>query len=317
MDSISKSIIFQVNEESRVVERAITYFNDFGFKCTKRSDQLISFSKGSILKNLLAFNPLEWKSNIDLEVNDKEVRIDLKINTFGQIVLKEEEVLWDLFIDNFKLFIIDGKEYNKIKIINEKIRDVKKESYNFLEGWIIGGTTSVMSYKFNKKWKWTVKLISPILAIYMYYLLYSGAIDALTYDKVGVWGVALIILLGIPCALYLTIRLWLKFDSRRLLALVFASLSILINGPFYAHWLGRHESEVYRNSGQQTKAIVTKSFFDYKQGNRMYYEFIVDGIHYESFNVVNDNGHVVGDTIEIIYNKTNPKMNQALETTEN
>ena len=163
----------------------------------------------------------------------------------------------------------------------------------------------------NPKLKWLIKITLPVLLVYFFYLLYSGNLDFCIYDKVLIWIPVLIILIVIPLILILLSAIWINSDDKKLNAYLFIALSVILHGPFFGYWIGEHEVDIYRKYGVKTTAVVTKSF--YSKGERMYYEFNVKGITYESFNVSNKGKHLMGDSIEIIYNKNNPEMNEAVE----
>lgn len=147
----------------------------------------------------------------------------------------------------------------------------------------------------------------------LFYLLYSGSLDFLTYDKYGgIWVTAVILLVGIPVAFSFTFKAIFKSNSMKSVGSLIGVLSILINGPYYGYWSGKHEETCYGKHGVKTIGTVTNAFYDYDDGHRMYYEFDVNGIIYTSFNVSNPLQHISGDTIHIIYNAKNPEMNEAL-----
>lgn len=166
----------------------------------------------------------------------------------------------------------------------------------------------------NPKFKWLMKIALPILLIYILFLLYSGNMDFWIYDKVLIWIPFLIILIIIPLILFFSLAVWINSENKKNYLFIFSALSVIIHGPFFGFWIGEHEIEIYRKYGVKTTAVVTQSF--YSKGERMYYEFKAKDMTYESFNVTNKGKHIIGDSIEIIYNKNNPEMNEAVEQLE-
>jgi hypothetical protein len=323
MPFINKNIQFRIEDKTLIEDKIIEYFKESGFKLVSIQNGKLTFSRGSILTNLFTFNPLKWKSKIGVEIIDKEVKVNANINTIGQTVIDAEDNLWNVFLTNLKFFLTKNIDYKEIN--SEVLRSTKKESYNFIEEITIGTSDSSSSnvdsenensFRNKERMNWLFKLIAPTLLVSIVYSLYTGLLDIWLYDKVLSWLAAFILLFGIPATIYWSIRLWVKSDARRLLAIVFSAISIFIFAILFGFWSDRHEEEIYRKNGIKTKAVVTETFHD-GDGKRMYYEFIANGIRYVSFNVSNKNGHLVGDTLEVICNKNNPKMNEALELLDN
>lgn len=165
--------------------------------------------------------------------------------------------------------------------------------------------------KKNSTFIWFLKIITPTLLAYLYYSLYSGTFDHLIYDTELVFIATFIILFVIPALTYYTFKLWVKSENGLIFGIILTCLSVLIGGPFFGYWSGKHEQELYKKSGVVTNAIVTEYF--YNHGDRMYYQFYVNDDIYTSFNVSNVGGYLAGDTIKIIYNKENPGMNASLD----
>jgi hypothetical protein len=323
MPLINKNIQFGIEDKTLKEDKIIEYFKESGFKLVSIQNENLTFSRGSILTNLFTFNPLKWKSKIGVEIIDKEVKVDANINTIGQTVIDAEDNLWDVFLTNLKFFLTNNIDYKEIN--NEVLKSTRKESYKFIEEITIGtsdsSTSNVDSEKENsfrnkERLNWLLKLTAPTLLLSIVYSLYSGLLDIWLYDKVLSWLAGFIILFGIPAAIYWSTRLWVKSDARRLLAIVFSAISLFIIAILFGFWSDIHEEETYIKNGLKTKTVVTETFHD-DDGKRMYYEFVANGIRYESFNVYNKKGHIVGDTLEVIFNKNNPKMNEAVELLDN
>lgn len=108
MTTIIKNIEFTVSDTSVPKKETIEYFIKSGFNhIDKSTDRKLKFERGSIASNMWTFNPLKWKSEIDIEINGKEVKGNFKINTIGQIPTHKEEIVWDFFIDNYKKYLND------------------------------------------------------------------------------------------------------------------------------------------------------------------------------------------------------------------
>ena len=124
----SKEVAFQ---------KVKVYFQSQGFNLKSNyKDQLI-FNRGSILLNMITFNPLQWKSTITIEIADSEIKSEFEINTDFQAVTLKEEQLWESFINNFKETIKGNFDYSSI---NKKlIKETKYNSLKYVKAALIGG----------------------------------------------------------------------------------------------------------------------------------------------------------------------------------
>ena len=95
MTAIKKTIDFIVSEPTDLREMTIEYFKKSGFKHIDNNltDKKTTFERGSIASNMWTFNPLNWKSEIDVEINGQEVKANFNINTVGQIPTNKDELL--------------------------------------------------------------------------------------------------------------------------------------------------------------------------------------------------------------------------------
>lgn len=100
--------------------KTILYFEKQGFKLTSKEQNSLQFERGSTLKNMVTFNPLEWKSITKIYFKDSKVISVFDINTTYQTVTIKEEKLWELFISNYQqtietgnLLISENEEYLK------------------------------------------------------------------------------------------------------------------------------------------------------------------------------------------------------------
>ncbi|PKV76111.1 hypothetical protein [Pontibacter ramchanderi] len=118
------------------------YFLSQGFKLhSNYKDQLV-FKRGSILLNMVTFNPFQWNSTITIEIADSVINSEFDINTDFQAVTLKEEQLWENFIDNFKKSIIDNLNYSSI---NKKLlRETKYNSLKYVKPALIGGLAAAI-----------------------------------------------------------------------------------------------------------------------------------------------------------------------------
>ena len=124
----SKEVAFQKAKE---------YFQSQGFKLQSNYKEQLVFKRGSILLNMVTFNPLQWKSTITIEISDSEIKSEFEINTDFQAVTLKEEQLWESFIVNFKESIKGNLDYSSIN--RKLIKDTKYNSLKYVKPALIGG----------------------------------------------------------------------------------------------------------------------------------------------------------------------------------
>lgn len=144
MTAIKKIIEFKISEPTDLKKISIEYFKKSGFKQVdnKTTDNRIKFERGSIASNMWTFNPLNWKSTIDIEINGQDVKANLNINAAGQIPTNKDELLWETFINNYQRYLSDSSF--DFLTENSKILKTTKGKYLKYLGWaalggLIGG----------------------------------------------------------------------------------------------------------------------------------------------------------------------------------
>ena len=144
MTAIKKTIDFIVSEPTDLREMTIEYFKKSGFKHidSNLTDKKITFERGSIASNMWTFNPLNWKSEIDIEINGQEVKANFNINTVGQIPTNKDELLWGTFIDNYQKYLRDAN-FDFLTENSKTLKTTKSKNLKYL-GWaalgvLIGG----------------------------------------------------------------------------------------------------------------------------------------------------------------------------------
>ena len=77
------------------------YFVQQGFKEVMRTESKLSFERGNIFLNMIATNPMKWKSKFTIVFEEGKVNIDFEINTIYQMVSLQEEKVWFDFVENY------------------------------------------------------------------------------------------------------------------------------------------------------------------------------------------------------------------------
>ncbi|CAM3051733.1 hypothetical protein [Flavobacterium succinicans] len=144
MTGIKKTIEFKVSEPTDLKKMTIEYFKKSGFKHVDNNttDRKIIFERGSIASNMWTFNPLNWKSTIDIEISGQHVKANFNINATGQIPTNKDELLWETFIGNYKKYLLDSK-FDFLAENSKNLKTTKRKNFEYI-GWaalggLIGG----------------------------------------------------------------------------------------------------------------------------------------------------------------------------------
>jgi hypothetical protein len=140
MTSIKRTFEFIISEPTDLRKMTIEYFEKSGFKQfdNQSTETKIKFGRGSIASNMWTLNPLNWKSEIDIEFNGQEVKANFNVNAVGQIPTNKDELLWDTFIDNYQKYLRDSN-FDFLTENSKTLNTTKSKNLKYL-GWaIIGG----------------------------------------------------------------------------------------------------------------------------------------------------------------------------------
>lgn len=97
------SIDFQlVGLVSKCKEESLLYFQEHGFVLSKETNNSLQFERGSLWKNMVTFNPLEWKSLILIHITNNRVQADFVIDSTFQLVTAPEVQVWENFVTNYQ-----------------------------------------------------------------------------------------------------------------------------------------------------------------------------------------------------------------------
>jgi len=130
-------------------EETLNYFEGQGFQLVDNQVNCLEFKRGSIIKNMITFNPLKWKSHIKIQFEEETVIAIFKIDTVYQIVTPEEHKLWNRFIENYQKTIETGKlliHENQLDLENTKRTKWKYIGHAVLGSIIIGIPCGIISY---------------------------------------------------------------------------------------------------------------------------------------------------------------------------
>ena len=143
---MKKHVTFRIEDISSFGILTDNYFLAMGFTKERGTQNSLVYAKGSGLMNLVTFNPLNWKTVVTVTVNGDVINADFDITTFGQMVTPKEEGLWDIFINNFKMSLV-----NNVDLTAENHRQLKvtdRDSWNFIKWAILGAVVFGVPFGF-------------------------------------------------------------------------------------------------------------------------------------------------------------------------
>jgi hypothetical protein len=133
---MKKQIKFKLDDPSSFISLTKDYFANAGFKILNETSNQISFVKGNTLHNIVTFNPLNWKTGVNVTLQNEMVVADFDINTIGQLVTAREDKLWNTFVENYKMSITGRTDFTTEN--NRHARETKSDSLKYLK-WAIAG----------------------------------------------------------------------------------------------------------------------------------------------------------------------------------
>ena len=185
------------------LKKTKAYFVRNGFKLIKAEDNKLFFSRGSVVLNMVTFNPLKWKSKIEISFGkDNSVIIDADISTVGQLVMKRELKLWDDFINNYKKEILAKDSASKEKH-QKKARDNSKNNLlSNIDSLFIGKMgifALILSLFVNAVYFFQIAIVLGLFGIYLSFAQKSSKKSFWINGIVlflGIFGIIMILLLA-------------------------------------------------------------------------------------------------------------------------
>jgi len=146
---MERQIKIIVTDSTQLTEIVIDFFKQFDIKLTDNKEGNLTFKQNSSLLDAWKTNPLKWGSEIFVSIVDNKVHANFCVDTDAQMKTKEEEAVWQTFIDNFENYLTNGKTSNQ-KLIST-ISDNKKSRLTYF-GWAIFGalTGGLLGFLYNK-----------------------------------------------------------------------------------------------------------------------------------------------------------------------
>lgn len=161
-----KEIHFVVPDTNELTEKIMGFFRQFDFTLIEHKDNHLMFRHSSTLLDAWKTNPLNWGSEISVSISDRTIFADFNVNTDAQMNTKEEEKVWQTFIDHFQACLTNQTVPNST--LNSSITENKKSRISYI-GWaflgaLTGGFLSLIYNQItNSNSKFSLFLI-PILA---------------------------------------------------------------------------------------------------------------------------------------------------------
>ncbi len=109
----------------------IQYFNLHKFILASDMQSKLVFKCGSKIKNLVTFNPLKWKSETIINIENSIVEYECTVDASFQAVTIQEEKVWDTFIANLETTIERGK------LSTQNIRAISQDNKRSIRTYIL------------------------------------------------------------------------------------------------------------------------------------------------------------------------------------
>lgn len=146
--------------------KIIEYFKQFDFKLIKQSGGCLKFGQRSTLLDAWKSNPLKWGAEITVSISDNSILADFDVDTAAQMNTKEEEMVWQTFVESFQNYLTSGVASNQK--LNSTIFESKKSRPSYFSWTIIGaltgGLSSILYNKLTDGNSTLIIFLIPVLA---------------------------------------------------------------------------------------------------------------------------------------------------------
>jgi hypothetical protein len=149
-----------------------------------------------------------------------------------------------------------------------------------------------------------------VLIISVFWFLYIDTPESVMYARTGFlrWLPFILVFLVLPILLFKFINtVW---ENNSGWSIFVAAISVLAVGPTFGILSGEKQEKELRQNGEKVKGVVVNKWWAEKKGNDEWLfvcEYFVDGKAYQTFSIPDkDNKFRLGDSLEIIYSKSNP-----------
>lgn len=152
---LRRDLVCQIEASAELQQRFITYFEKMGFKIAEHKVETGQwrFEKGSHWGNAFTFNPLKWKSAVEVELQAEQLTARFFMNTIHQFPTEHDEQLWDVFVANFEKHLhqpaFDFKTANAQALKTAKRKNRKYLGWALLGGLLLGIPTGFVAHLLN------------------------------------------------------------------------------------------------------------------------------------------------------------------------
>jgi len=152
---LQRDLVCQIEASAELQQRFITYFEKMGFKIAEQKVEAGKwrFEKGSHWGNAFTFNPLKWKSAVEVEIQAEQLTARFFMNTIHQFPTEHDEHLWDVFVAHFEKYLhqpaFDFKTANAQALKVAKRKNRKYLGWALLGGLLLGIPTGFLAHWLN------------------------------------------------------------------------------------------------------------------------------------------------------------------------
>ena len=163
---MKRKIKIELTPTNELRSEIITFFQFHNFELLEiNNESVLKFkNKGSILDGWKS-NPLDWKSEISILFNQNSLEVIFSIDTSSQMKTYEELKVWEIFIETFQSFLIDGNIKNNTLI--SAISESKKSRFSYF-GWaligiLVGLSLNYIYSKFTNDFSIIIYILVPFI----------------------------------------------------------------------------------------------------------------------------------------------------------
>ena len=163
---MKRKIKIELNSTDELRIKIITFFQCYNFELLEiNNESVLKFkNKGSLLDGWKS-NPLDWKSEISIIFNQNSLEVIFNIDTLSQMKTYEELKVWEIFIETFQSFLIEGNTKNSTLI--SAISESKKSRFSYF-GWaiigiLIGLSLNYIYSKFTNDFSILIFILIPFI----------------------------------------------------------------------------------------------------------------------------------------------------------
>lgn len=163
---MKKEIDLAFTNTTLLAEKVMGFFNHFDFVLISNRNGSLKFKRCSTALDAWKTNPLKWGSEITVSISENNLSARFLVETGAQMNTKEEKRVWQIFIENFEVYLTTGllNSANLISAIEESKRSRMSYIAWAVSGAFVGGLVALISGRLTNMSATFSFVLIPILA---------------------------------------------------------------------------------------------------------------------------------------------------------